>query len=177
MSDLQNTWMPTPPPPMPMPPQDNNSTQNWNFWDDSNNWDDNKKDWDEKEEVVVPIWNFWVSRDFKTKIRLPEHDTTVDETYFLSLLIWSISLSIEEKRKIVDNFWALNQFQVDELIKIFEEEKSKFSALDIKHKEQLDKLQKQHLQAWEWYELDIQQEEESAIEDDEAEDIRKSLGL
>ena len=170
MSDLQNTWIPTPPPPMP-PKDDNSTVQSWDNW---NSWD-NKKDW--KEEVVVPIWDFWVSSDFKTKITLPDHDVNVDETYFLSLLIWSISLSIEEKKKIVDNFWALNQFQVDELIKIFEEEKAKFSALDIKHKEQLDKLQKQHLQAWDWYESSIQQENEAEAEDEEANDIRKSLGL
>ena len=173
MSDLQNTWMPTPPPPMPMPPQDDNSTTQDSTWTDWNSGDDKK----EEEEVVVPIWEFWVANDFKTKVSLPEHETTVDETYFLSLLIWSISLSIEEKRKIVDNFWALNQFQVDELIKIFEEEKSKFSALDVKHKEQLDKLQKQHLQAWDWYESNNQQVAEAVEEDDEADDIRKSLGL
>ena len=171
MSDLQNTWIPTPPPTMPI--QDNNST--WNTWDNSNTWDD-KKDWEE-EEVIVPIWEFWVSNDFHTRISLPEHDTNVDEELFLWLLVWSISLSIEEKKKIVENFWSLNQFQVDELIKIFEEEKAKFSALDVKHKEQLDKLQKQHLQAWDAYELNNQQEEESEIEEDEADDIRKSLGL
>lgn len=166
MSDLQNTWIPTPPPPMPMWDDNSTTPQNATWWDDS-----------QKEEVVVPIWNFWVWWDFKTRITLPEHETTVDEEYFLSLLVWSISLSIEEKRKIVDNFWALNQFQVDELIKIFEEEKSKFAALDVKHKEQLDKLQKQHLQAWESYEMENQQSAEAEEEDDEAEDIRKSLWL
>ena len=170
MSDLQNTWIPTPPPVSTPPQDDNSTTQN----DNNQTWDNNK-DWE--EEIVVPIWEFWVSNNFQTKIHLPEHETIVDESYFLSLLVWSISLSIEEKKKIVDNFWSLNQFQVDELIKIFEEEKAKFSALDIKHKEQLDKLQKQHLQAWEWYETNIQQEEEAEVEEDEAEDIRKSLWL
>jgi len=165
MQDLQNTWIPTPP---PAPANDDWTVQNWNSWNNS------QKD---EEEVIVPIWEFWVWNNFKTRIGLPEHETEVDENYFLWLLVWSISLSIEEKKKIVENFWSLNQFQVDELIKIFEEEKSKFAALDIKHKEQLDKLQKEHKSAWEAYELEEQQKEESEEEWDEAEDIRKSLWL
>lgn len=163
MSDLQNTWIPTPPP--PIPPQDDNSTT--------------QNDWNTpvKEEPIVPIWEFWLSDDFQTNIKLQEHETEVNENYFISLIAWSISLSIDEKKKIIENFWSLNQFQVDELIKIFEEEKWKFSALDIKHKEQLDKLQQQHKIAWEAYEAEQQQKEEVETEEGEAEDIRKSLGL
>ena len=151
MSDIKDSWIPVP------PPADNNI---------------------ENEEVVTPIWEFWINpNEFKTNIKLQEHSTDVDENYFLSLLAWSISLSIEEKKKIIENFWSLNQFQVDELIKIFEEEKEKFSALDIKHKEQLDKMQNQHMLAWEAYELEEKQKEDSIEEEEEVEDIRKSLWL
>jgi hypothetical protein len=45
----------------------------------------------------------------------------------------------------------------------------------VKHKEQLDKLQKQHMMAWESYETNTKQSEESVEEDNEAEGIRKSL--
>ncbi|MCD5382690.1 hypothetical protein LR002_01040, partial [Candidatus Gracilibacteria bacterium] len=152
-------------PPPPIPPQDDNSTTQ------------NDGNTPVKEEPIVPIGEFGLSDDFQTNIKLQEHETEVNENYFISLIAGSISLSIDEKKKIIENFGSLNQFQVDELIKIFEEEKGKFSALDIKHKEQLDKLQQQHKIAWEAYEAEQQQKEEVETEEGEAEDIRKSLGL
>lgn len=129
------------------------------------------------EGPVVPIWEFWRDPTFKSNIKLPEHSTKVDEQLFLRLLSWSISLTIDEKKKIIENFWSLSQFQVDELIKIFEEERSKFSALDVKHREQLRALERQHAISWDAYEWESQQKVQSNVEDAQAEDIRKSLGL
>lgn len=132
---------------------------------------------DKKEEVVNPIWEFGRDTSFRSNVVLPEHETTVDDQLFLRLLAGSISLSIDEKKKIVENFGSLSQYQVDELIKIFEEEKSKFAALDEKHKQQLRALEKQHAAAWDAWELELQQWEVSQEEEEETDDIRKSLWL
>jgi len=42
---------------------------------------------------------------------------------FLKYIARSISLSIEEKRKILENYSELSDFQISELIKIFQEER------------------------------------------------------
>ena len=164
--DMWFTPPPPPPPtwgwatPPPPPPSDDDG--------------DEKK---EEEEVVNPIWSFWRDSTFRSNVKLPEHETDVDEWLFLKLLSGSISLSIDEKKKIVQNFWALSQYQVDELIKIFEEEKSKFSWLDEKHWKQLKILEKQHCSSWDSWELELEQWVESEIEEDQADDIRKNLWL
>ena len=156
--NIQNWSFPPPPPPPPPPPQ--------------------SSDWDDKDEwPITPIWNFWRTANFTSKISLPKHATKVDEQHFLQLLAWSISLSIDEKKKIIENFWSLSQYQVDELIKIFEEEKSKFAALDVKHKEQLQALEKQHSIAWDSFESESQQAITTVEDKAEAEEIRKSLWL
>lgn len=129
------------------------------------------------EGPVVPIWSFGRDASFRSNIKLPPHTTKVDDQLFLRLLAWSISLTIDEKKKIIENFWSLSQYQVDELIKIFEEEKSKFSALDVKHRDQLRALERQHAIAWDAFEAEGQQKAQSQVEDVQAEQIRKSLGL
>ena len=159
-------WWAVPPPPPPPPP--------WAWAPAAWAWPTPPP---QDEGPVVPIWEFWRTNDFKSNIELPPHETTVDDQKFLKLLAWSISLSIDEKKKIIENFWQLSQFQVDELIKIFEEEKSKFAALDVKHKEQLKALERQHAASWDAFEAESQQEEQSKVEDVEAEEIRKSLWL
>lgn len=65
----------------------------------------------------------------------------VDDRYFVELLAGSISLTYNEKVKIVQNFAKLSQYQVDELVKIFEEEKGKFAELEKKHAEQIKKFE------------------------------------
>lgn len=169
--DNLQAWVPVPPPwawaPPPPPPPPWWATPPPPPWATA----------PQEEEVVSPIWSFWRDDTFHSNIKLPTHETTVDDQLFLRLLAWSISLSIDEKKKIVENFWSLSQYQVDELIKIFQEEKDKFSALDEKHKKQLRTLEKQHSAAWDAWELEVEQWSEAEVEEDEAEDIRKSLGL
>ena len=155
-------WFSPPPPPPPPPPPAAGAWQ---------------AQWQEDEWPITPIWNFWRAGPFASKIKLPAHDTKVDEQHFLKLLSWSISLSIDEKKKIIENFWKLSQYQIDELIKIFEEEKTKFSALDVKHKEQLQALERQHAIAWDSFEAESQQTVTQVEDKAEAEEIRKSLWL
>ncbi|MBD3156493.1 hypothetical protein GF369_01565 [Candidatus Peregrinibacteria bacterium] len=112
------------------------------------------------------------------KITLQEHpDTQFDDEEFLTLLASSISLSKAEKKRILDAVPKLKQWQVDELMTIFNEEKKKFAQLSKKHVPQLEKLAKQHYE--DWKDLEMQQAQEGKKEEEEkkADEIRKSLGL
>ena len=111
------------------------------------------------------------------KVKAPPNDLSFDEEYFIRLLAGSISLSKTEKKKIVDSIPKLKQSQIDELIRIFEEEKQKFAALSQKHVPQLEKLAQQHYN--EWMELEDEVEKSKRQEEDQskADEIRKNLGL
>lgn len=110
-------------------------------------------------------------------IRIPAHSLQFDEQYFLHLLAGSISLTKDEKKRIIDSIPKLKQSQVDELIRIFEEEKRKFAELSAKHVDQLKKLEKQHLAEWQDLELAAKADEKKGEDEAKAEEIRKKLGL
>lgn len=116
-------------------------------------------------------------KDFTTTITLPAHSLKFDENRFINLLAGSISLSKDEKKKIIESISKLRQEQVDELIRIFDEERAKFIELSSKHSAQLKKLEAEHHADWRDLEMEVkaatQKEEESA----KAEEIRKQLGL
>ena len=82
-------------------------------------------------------------------IKIPAHNLQFDEVLFLKLLAGSVSLTKDQKKRIILAIPKINQFQMDSLLKIFEEEKSKFSNLELKHKSQLRDLEKQHAGEWE----------------------------
>ena len=111
------------------------------------------------------------------KVKIPAHSLEFDENKFLRLLAGSISLSRDEKKRIIESIPKLKQSQVDELIRIFEEEKYKFSQLSAKHIPQLEKLAKQHANDWVDLEALYQAENKKAADDAAADEIRKSLGL
>jgi len=116
-------------------------------------------------------------KNFKTNVKIPKHELKFDEFYFLKLLAGSISLTRDEKKKIVESIPKLRQEQIDELIDILEEEKEKFIELSPKHSVQLKKLEQKH--AAEWKDLETMVEQEGKKEEDQgkADDIRKQLGL
>jgi hypothetical protein len=111
------------------------------------------------------------------KVKIPENSLSFNGNYFLRLLAGSISLSKDEKKKIIESVPKLKQGQIDELIRIFEEEKEKFAALSQKHVPQLEKLEKQHFD--EWMQLEDEVEKDTRKEEDQskADEIRKNLGL
>lgn len=111
------------------------------------------------------------------KIKIPPNQLQFDENQFLKLLAGSISLSKQEKKKIIETIPKLKQYQIDELIKIFEEEKQKFSQLSVKHIPQLTKLAKSHLQDWVDLEADILAQTKQDSDNAAADNIRKSLGI
>ena len=63
------------------------------------------------------------------------------------------------------------------MIRIFEEEKQKFAALSKKHVPQLEKLAEQHYQEWMELENEVVTTQKKAQDDQQADEIRKNLGL
>lgn len=105
--------------------------------------------------------------DFATSVAIPAHpDTTFDEAYFLKMLAGSISLTKNEKKKIVESISKLSQFQIDELIKIFEEERRKFAELDEKHQVKIRELQAKQME--DWKDLEMSEQQEGKQEEDAA---------
>ncbi len=109
---------------------------------------------------------------------VPEHPQTVfDEQAFLVLLRGSISLTRDEKWRIIQAIPKLSQFQVDELQKILLEEQQKFQELSPKHLLQLMRLEQKHAQDWQDLQAFQAQTEQKQQEQSEADAIRKQLGL
>ena len=111
-------------------------------------------------------------------ITVPEHpETKFEEQAFLILLSGSISLTRDEKWRIVQAIPKLSQFQIDELQKILTEEKRKFSELSPKHLLQLQKLEQKHAEDWKDLQSVTVQEQAKEEETQQADEIRKQLGL
>lgn len=113
----------------------------------------------------------------KITVKVPTHNLNFDEQYFLRLLAGSISLTKDEKKKIIESIPRLKQRQIDELIRIFEEEKRKFAELSDEHIAQLKKLESKNVEAWRDIEMEQQRSVKAQEDEKKAEEIRKSLGL
>jgi hypothetical protein len=112
------------------------------------------------------------------QVALPEHAATqFDEHRFLSLLRGSISLTRDEKWRIVQAVPRLSQFQVDELQNILAEERRKFGELSPKHLLQLQRLELKHAEDWRDLQGVTQQQAAKQEDQSEADAIRKQLGL
>lgn len=111
-------------------------------------------------------------------VKLPGHpETTFDEAKFLILLRGSISLTRDEKWRIVQAIPKLSQFQIDELQKILDDEKRKFGELSPKHLLQLMKLEQKHAEDWKDLQSIMIQKSAKQTEQSQADEIRKQLGL
>ncbi|MEK6259771.1 MAG: TIR domain-containing protein, partial [Planctomycetota bacterium] len=78
----------------------------------------------------------------------PHPNTQFDERVFLAKLRSSISLSLDNKFRILQAIPNLSQFQIDELQNILDEEFWKFSCLPPKHLLHLKKLEEMHSGVW-----------------------------
>ncbi|MFA5352279.1 MAG: hypothetical protein WC304_03300 [Candidatus Gracilibacteria bacterium] len=115
---------------------------------------------------------------FITTIPVPAHpNTKFEEQKFLQLLAASISLTKTEKQRIITSIPKLSQYQIDELIRIFEEEQKKFAELNSKHADQLKVLEEKHKNDWNDLEMQAKQADKKKQDDDEAAALRKKLGL
>lgn len=112
------------------------------------------------------------------KIAVPTHpETTFDVENFLALLRGSISLTRDEKWRIIQAVPKLSQFQIDELQKILLDEKQKFSELSPKHLSQLMKLEQKHAEDWKDLQSIMVQKSTKEEDQSKADEIRKQLGL
>lgn len=107
----------------------------------------------------------------------PHPETKFDQDKFLTLLRGSISLTRDEKWRIIQAVPKLSQFQIDELQKILEDEKRKFGALSPKHLLQLMKLEQKHGEDWRDLQSLMVQKDAKKEEQAQADEIRKQLGL
>lgn len=114
-------------------------------------------------------------------IRLHSFDVVVDAENFLDLLKNSLSLSVVEKKRVIDAVPTLSQFQFDELTKVFQEERVKFRELAGEHPEDIKKLLKKQQDEWielgDIYKLELAKKEVQSEDEQKIDDIKKSLGL
>lgn len=148
-----------------------------------------KKDGDAKTKNVSPLQSddelsedqFVTGGDdhsFITKVKIPAHpNTQFDEKKFLELLAKSISLTKTEKQRIITSIPKLSQYQIDELMRIFEEEQKKFSELNKKHEDQLKEIEQKHKNDWNDIETQAKQDDKKKKDDEEATALRKKMGL
>jgi len=123
--------------------------------------------------------NFQLGTKFPAtlNVKAPKSELKYDDVYFIRLLAGSISLSKDEKKKIIESIPKLKQAQIDELIRIFEEEKQKFAALSKKHVPQLEKLAQQHFEEWMELEHEVTLSQKKSEDTNKADAIRKQLGI
>ncbi|HRH93491.1 MAG TPA: hypothetical protein PKV72_03075 [Candidatus Peribacteria bacterium] len=112
------------------------------------------------------------------KIVVPPHpETNFNEQGFLTLLSGSISLTRDEKWRIIQAIPKLSQFQIDELQKILQEERAKFAQLSPKHLRHLLQLERKHSEDWKDLQSLYVQQNAKQAEQSQADEIRKQLGL
>lgn len=137
---------------------------------------------DEDLKILAEVGNYRfgsISVALKNEnVVIPVHpETKFDEQKFLTLLRGSISLTRDEKWRIIQAVPKLSQFQIDELQKILEEEKFKFSQLSPKHLKHLQNLERKHSEDWKDLQAVYVQQTAKKKEESQADEIRKQLGL
>lgn len=130
---------------------------------------------------VAPVARSKTSNDDLFAKFLVHPLTSFDETNFIDLLEHSLSLSTFEKKRVIDAIPTLSQFQIDELIKVFEDERVEFRKLMPTEWDIIKWLVVKAQNEWEQLK-DIYIEEEKAnakaSEDaKKAEELKKSLWI
>lgn len=107
--------------------------------------------------------------------------TTFDEVNFLDLLEHSLSLNVYEKKRVIDAIPTLSQFQIDELIKVFDDEREEFKKLMWTEAEAIKDLVVKAREWWKQLEdiyIQEKKQSEKANEDQaKIDDLKNSLGL
>jgi hypothetical protein len=107
--------------------------------------------------------------------------TKFDEKFFLGLLENSLSLNLFEKKRVVDAIPTISQYQVDELVKVFEDERVEFKKLMPTEgeviKQYVTKARKEWIQLYELYRTEDLKFEQASEEQEKIDDIKKNLGL
>jgi hypothetical protein len=137
---------------------------------------------DEDIKILAEVGNYRFGSITATlnndKIVVPTHpETNFDEQGFLTFLRGSISLTRDEKWRIIQAIPKLSQFQIDELQKILQEERAKFMQLSPKHLRHLLQLERKHAEDWKDLQSLYVQQNAKQAEQSQADEIRKQLGL
>ena len=107
--------------------------------------------------------------------------TSFDESKFLDLLEHSLSFSTFEKKRVIDSVSNLSQFQVDELMKVFEDERVEFRKLVATEGEIIKglvvKVQNEWEQLKDIYTEEARAAEQARLDEQKADEIKKTLGL
>lgn len=107
--------------------------------------------------------------------------TSFDESKFLDLLEHSLSLSTFEKKRVIDSVSNLSQFQIDELMKVFEDERVEFRKLVATEGEIIKGLVVKAQNEWEQlkdiYTEEARAAEQARLDEQKADEIKKTLGL
>ena len=117
------------------------------------------------------------NRDGHVFVIPPHPNTQFDDENFLALLEGSISLTFEEKQRVIEAIPRLSIEQINELISIFEEEKTKFAELEKEFAGDVAKLKKEREKELETQQVKI--EEKGAADEDAAaaEELKRQMGL
>ncbi|MCT4616606.1 MAG: hypothetical protein N4A38_00170 [Candidatus Gracilibacteria bacterium] len=138
--------------------------------DTTDNTNENKITAPEVSKIAVEI----IKRDIQEGVEL-------DIEAFINLLMYSLSLTVSEKKRVIDSTPKLSQFQFDSLIGVFEEERVKFKELMAKHPEEVKKLVVKQQEGWlelgEVYQQEAEEKEVTGEEEQKIDDIKASLGL
>jgi hypothetical protein len=104
-----------------------------------------------------------------------------EERTFLDLLEHSLSLSITEKKRVIDAVPTLSQFQIDELTKVFVDEREEFKKLLEKEADTIKELVVKARDGWkqlgEIYIQERAQALKSSEDQTKIDDLKKSLGI
>ena len=104
-----------------------------------------------------------------------------DEPYFLDLLQHSLSLSVTEKKRVVDAVPTLSQYQIDELTKVFLDEREEFRKLMDKERDTILDLVSKQSYGWKElvgiYRMEDEQKVAAAADAAREDEIRKAAGL
>lgn len=95
-----------------------------------------KQNQDVLDYIDIPL-----QEDIVRSAEIPVHNLEIDEKAFLNLLAGSVSLRISEKIAIINQMPMLSQFQIDELVRILNDEVVKFEALEAKAQKKLAELE------------------------------------
>ena len=107
----------------------------------------------------------------------PHPNTQFDEENFLALLEGSISLTMEEKKRVIEAIPRLSIEQINELISIFQEEKQKFAELENEFADDVAKLKAEREKEIAVTEMKEEEQGEDEEAKAEAEALKKQLGL
>ncbi len=104
-----------------------------------------------------------------------------DEKTFLDLLEHSLSLSVTEKKRVIDAIPTLSQFQIDELTKVFVDEREEFKKLLPKEWDTIKELVVKSREGWaqlgQIYIQEKAQKEKQWEDQSKIDDLKKSLGI